>query len=207
MHEAVCTTIEQLFFQYWFDDVQPYSKIALRQGSLHWIGAYIVVPAKTGWVMITPAPNVPGLLQWMVEEGFPEVDDLMAMSLEEVVADVPRLMKTMMSFALTKDANELFHAAQDRHIAFGEVQTVAQVAANPQHEFREFFRSVDWDGPTIRLPGPVARFHGTPIAAPQAPAADLSDIDELVAEWAGRPARTRAEAPLKKPLEGCGCWT
>ena len=46
MHEAVCTTIEQLFFQYWFDDVQPYAKVAPRQGSLHWIGAYVVVPAE-----------------------------------------------------------------------------------------------------------------------------------------------------------------
>jgi len=26
MHEAVAPTIEQLFFQYWFDDVQPYAK-------------------------------------------------------------------------------------------------------------------------------------------------------------------------------------
>ena len=26
LHEAVCTTIEQLFFQYWFDDVQAVSE-------------------------------------------------------------------------------------------------------------------------------------------------------------------------------------
>ncbi|MEY2430795.1 MAG: benzylsuccinate CoA-transferase BbsE subunit, partial [Acidimicrobiaceae bacterium] len=47
LHEVVCTSLEQLFFQYWFDDVQSYSKIAPRQGSLHWIGAYVVVPAQT----------------------------------------------------------------------------------------------------------------------------------------------------------------
>ncbi|HEV3226293.1 MAG TPA: CoA transferase, partial [Acidimicrobiales bacterium] len=125
LHEAVCTTIEQLFFQYWFDDVQPYAKVAPRQGSLHWIGAYVVVPAKTGWLMITPAPNVPGLVRWMVDEGFEEAEELLAMPLEEVVADVPRLMKTMAAFAATQDATELFHAAQKRHIAFGEVLSVA----------------------------------------------------------------------------------
>jgi len=202
MHEAVCTTIEQLFFQYWFDDVQPYAKVAPRQGSLHWIGAYIVVPAETGWVMITPAPNVPGLLQWMSDEGFHEVEDLLALSLEEVVADVPRLMKTMMSFALTKDSNALFHQAQERHIAFGEVQSVAQVAANPQHEFRSFFRRVDWDGPEIRVPGPVARFHGTPVAAPKPPADETADIDELIGEWAARPSRSPDGRSISKPLEG-----
>lgn len=68
--ETECTTIEQLLFQYWFDDVLPYPKVAPRQGSLHWIGAYKVVPAKNGWEMITPTPNFQGLLAWMVEEEF-----------------------------------------------------------------------------------------------------------------------------------------
>jgi len=202
MHEAVCTTIEQLFFQYWFDDVQPYVKVAPRQGSLHWIGAYIVVPAKSGWLMITPAPNVPGLLQWMADEGFEEVEELVALSLEEVLADVPRLMKTIASFAETKDANSLFHEAQQRHIAFGEVQSVAQVATNPQHEFRQFFRSVDWDGSDVRIPGPVARFHGTPVAPAAPPSPSAIDADELLADWGARPTQSASNQPLGKPLEG-----
>jgi crotonobetainyl-CoA:carnitine CoA-transferase CaiB-like acyl-CoA transferase len=78
-------------------------------------------------------------------------------------------MNAMAGFARTKDAPALFEAAQGRKIAFGEVQSVAQVAANPQHEFRHFFRSVDWDGSEIRIPGPVARFHGTPAPAPGPP--------------------------------------
>ena len=202
MHEAVCTTIEQLFFQYWFDDVQPYAKVAPRQGSLHWIGAYVVVPAQTGWLMITPAPNVPGLLQWMVEEGFPEASDLIALPLEDLLADVPFLMKTLATFAATKDANALFHAAQERHIAFGEVQSVAQVAANPQHAFRSFFRPVEWEGSAVHIPGPVARFHATPVAAPAPPPESLSDIDDLIAEWADRPVSAAPTGRLSKPLEG-----
>ncbi|MEY2450201.1 MAG: hypothetical protein QOH79_3677, partial [Acidimicrobiaceae bacterium] len=202
MHEAVCTTVEQLFFQYWFDDVQPYAKVAPRQGSLHWIGAYVVVPAKSGWLMISPAPNVPGLLKWMADEAFEEGRDLIALSLEEVVADVPRLMKTMASFALTRDANSLFHEAQGRHIAFGEVQSVAQVAANPQHAFRRFFRTVAWDGPEARVPGPVARFHGTPVAAPAPPPAAPIELDELARDWGSRPSPHATKQELSKPLEG-----
>jgi crotonobetainyl-CoA:carnitine CoA-transferase CaiB-like acyl-CoA transferase len=203
LHEAVCTTIEQLFFQYWFDDVLPYPKVARRQGSLHWIGAYVVVPAQSGWLMITPAPNVPGLLQWMVDEGFEEVSALTSLPIEEVVADVPLLMKTIASFATTKDANSLFHAAQDRHIAFGEVQSVAQVAANPQHVHRQFFRTVDWDGPPVEIPGPVARFHGTPVSPAAPPPAESTNLDELLAAWADE---SRSAPPtsrsLRKPLEG-----
>ena len=202
LHEAVCTTIEQLFFQYWFDDVQAYPKIAPRQGSLHWIGAYVVVPAKTGWVMITPAPNVPGLLKWMQDEGFAEVEPLLAMSLEEVLTNVPLLMKTMASFALTMDATSLFEEAQRRHIAYGEVLSVAQITANVQHAFRDFIRPVDWDGSDVRVPGPVARFQRTPIGLPQPPAADDVDVDALVAEWTAQPVALRAAQSLSKPLDG-----
>ena len=53
---------------------------------------------------------------------------------------MPRVMTAIRRFARTKDSGELFLEAQRRHIAFGEVQTVAQVAANPQYEFRGTFR-------------------------------------------------------------------
>src|SRR4051812_9128908 len=203
IHEAVTTTIEQLFFQYWFDDVQPYPKVAPRQGSLHWIGAYVVVPAKTGWLMITPAPNVPGLLEWMVEEGFEEVKALTDLSLEEVLGSIPLVMKTTAAFAASRDARYLFREAQRRHIAFGEVLTVADIAANEQHAFREFFRPVDWDGPTVHIPGPVARFHRTPVDKPAPPPEATSTLDDVIAEWGTAPRPAPADpVSLRKPLEG-----
>jgi crotonobetainyl-CoA:carnitine CoA-transferase CaiB-like acyl-CoA transferase len=201
LHEVVCSSIEQLFFQYWFDDMQPYPKIAPRQGSLHWIGAYHVVPAQSGWLMITPTPNAAGLFGWMVQEGFSDVNDLLAVPLEELVGNVPRIMKTIRSFALTKDSTSLFWGAQERKVAFGDVQSVAQIAVNPQHEFRGFFRDVEWDGSSVRMPGPVARFHGTPAPAPTAPAASATPIDEILAGWEPRPAPAASRA-LVKPLEG-----
>ena len=210
MHEAVCTTIEQLFFQYWFDDVQPYPKVAPRQGSLHWIGAYVVVPAKSGWMMITPAPNVPGLLQWMIDEGFEEVEALTTMPLEELVADVPRLMKTIASFAATKDATELFHAAQERHVAFGEVLSVAQVADNPQHEFRRFFRARRLGRSECPRPG-AGRALSWHAGSRGRAAAGLLDRRRGVLVRLGRARSPRVKRKssandrtneLKKPLEG-----
>lgn len=204
IHEAVCTTVEQLMFQYWFDDVLPYPKVAERQGSLHWIRAYKVVPALAGWEMITPTPNAPGLLAWMVEEGFPEALELAAKPLAELIADLDKVMAVVTAFATTKEAGELFREAQARHIAFAEVQNVAQVAANPQHEHRGFFRKVDWDGPAVVLPGPVARFARTPSAAP-IPPQDLSaeQADAFVADrWPQRPATAPRRGANSKPLEG-----
>jgi crotonobetainyl-CoA:carnitine CoA-transferase CaiB-like acyl-CoA transferase len=200
LHEAVTSTVEQLFFQYWFDDVLPYPKVAQRQGSLHWILAYKVVPAKTGWEMITPTPNAAGLLGWMVQEGFEAAIELVSRPIPELIANLELIMDTATQFALTMDSGPLFHAAQERHVAFGEVQTVAQVAANPQHEFRGFFRPVDWTGPSAVIPGPLARFHGTPAGPPAAPGG-AGDIEALVEEWDRRRPDHGSET-LDKPL--CG---
>ena len=204
IHEAVCTTVEQLMFQYWFDDVLAYPKIAARQGSLHWIRAYKVVPAREGWEMVTPTPNAAGLLKWMVEEGFPEAVELATKPLAELVADLDSVMKVVANFASGKDAAELFREAQSRHIAFAEVQTVAQVAANPQHAYRGFLRDVAWDGPRVAVPGPVARFGRTP-SAPPAPSKRLAveRIDEFLDErWPRRAPVTETREEGGKPLEG-----
>jgi crotonobetainyl-CoA:carnitine CoA-transferase CaiB-like acyl-CoA transferase len=202
MHEAVCSSVEQLLFQYWFDDMLPYPKVAQRQGSLHWIRGYKVVPARTGWELITLAPNAAGLLEWMIEEGFAPAIELVGRPLEELVGSLDLIMDTVATFARTMDAGPLFHAAQDRHIAFAEVQTVAQVAGTTQHEFRGFFRSVGWSGTGVVVPGPVARFDGTPVLEP-APPGDKEDLDELIEGWARlRRPDTPEPVALDKPLSG-----
>jgi len=207
LHEVMTSSIENLFFQWWFPDVLPLPRRALRQGSRHWMGIYVVAEAKTGACNIAPVP-VPGVLfEWMAEEGDEEGAELAKLSIEEALAQVPRVMHAVKRFARTKHSGELFLEAQRRHIAFGEVQTVAQVAANPQYEFRGTFRSVE-GFPSVRMPGPYARFHGTP-APPAAPPATLSTpVDELLAEWgavAPVPAEGRPHlGPVSagKPLEG-----
>jgi crotonobetainyl-CoA:carnitine CoA-transferase CaiB-like acyl-CoA transferase len=82
------------------------------------------------------------------------------------------------------------------------VQSVAQVAANPQHAFREFFRTVDWDGSTVQVPGPVARFQSTPAAAPRPPDPSPVDVERLLEGWGSRVEPEGDTRPLAKPLEG-----
>jgi len=203
LHEVACSSIEQLLFQYWFDDVLPYPKVAPRQGSLHWIRAYKVVPARHGWEMITPTPNLNGLIDWMVEEGFPAAAKLAGLPLADVLADLRGLMDTVADFAATQDSGPLFEEAQRRHIAFGEVQTVAQVATNPQHRFRGFFRPAEGSGADVVVPGPVARFASTP-APPPRPPGHAAGVEELLEAWAddGRATNAGTAADLDKPLSG-----
>ncbi len=197
LQEVLTGSIENLFFQWWFPDLLPIPQRALRQGSLHWFGAYVVADCKTGACNIAPVPHPTPLFEWMAEEGDPDGEELSKLSIEEALADIPRVMHALRRFARTKDSGELFHEAQRRHIAFGEVQTVAQVAKNPQYEFRGTFRSVDGvDG--VRMPGPFARFNGTPSPAAAAAAGDGRRRGRA-ARLVGRCSGVAADACLAAP--------
>ena len=200
LHEAVLTTVEQLFFQYWFDDLLPYPKIAERQGSLHWIRAYKVVPARTGAVLVTPTPNAVGLMTWMVEEQLPEALELAQKPLTELAGRLGEILDTMAAFALTQDAGTLFAEAQARHIAWGEVQSVAQVAANPQHAFRGFFRRTATE-PAVTVPGPLAVFKRSGCPDPSAPN-QASSVTDVASAWDNPVVEASSPTPLTKPLEG-----
>jgi crotonobetainyl-CoA:carnitine CoA-transferase CaiB-like acyl-CoA transferase len=209
LHEVMTSSIENLFFQWWFPDLLPIPQRALRQGSLHWLGAYVVTNAKHGACNIAPVPQPGPLFEWMAEEGDPEGEELAKLTIEEAIGQMPRVMNAIRRFALTKDSGELFLEAQHRHIAFGEVQTVAQVAANPQYEFRGSFRPVE-GFEQVRMPGPFARFNGTPSQAQQPPPATPEDLDALLGEWGQTPeveptpADQRHVGPFAtgKPLAG-----
>ena len=80
LHEVMTSSIENLFFQWWFPDLLPIPQRALRQGSLHWLGAYVVANAKTGACNIAPVPQPAALFEWMAEEGDPEGAELAKMT-------------------------------------------------------------------------------------------------------------------------------
>jgi crotonobetainyl-CoA:carnitine CoA-transferase CaiB-like acyl-CoA transferase len=209
LHEVMTSSIEQLFFQWWFPDLLPFPQRALRQGSLHWLGAYLVANAKTGACNIAPVPDTAALFEWMTQEGDSDGPELSKLSPGDAIAQMPRVMDAIKRFALTKHSGELFHEAQHRHVAFGEVQTVAQVASNPQHEYRGTFRPVE-GFEQIRMPGPYAHFATTPVPPERPPPTALGAVDALLAEWrrvdAARPtpdeARHRGPVSAGKPLEG-----
>ncbi len=203
LHEVVTGSIENLFMQYFFDDLLPMPKVAQRQGSLHWLGIYEVAPARTGYVMITPTPAAQPMVAWMLERGIEAARPFEGAPVEELLANAPALMAAMREFLLTEDAGPLFVEAQARHIAFGEVQTVAQAADNPQYRFRELYRSEASTG--VTSPARLVRFVGTPVGAPRPPAPQPADVEAILASWWDRPevAALAADAdPTDKPLTG-----
>lgn len=184
LHEVVVGSIENLFMQYFYDDLLPLPKVAARQGSLHWLGAYEVVPARTGHVMITPTPQAEQLISWMVECGIEQAEPFIGLPVEELLDRMPELMAAMKAFTLTKDADELFSEAQKRHIAFGEVQGTAQVASNSQFEFRALYDDIAVDGgEPVRGPWRLVRFTGTPAATPASPTGPSTDPAPVVDRW------------------------
>jgi crotonobetainyl-CoA:carnitine CoA-transferase CaiB-like acyl-CoA transferase len=212
LHEVVAGSIENLFMQYRFDDVLDLPKVAARQGSLHWLGLYEVVPARTGNVMITPTPQVETMIDWMIERGIDEARPLAGMPLEDALGRVTELMGAMKAFCRTDDAGPLFHEAQRRHIAFGEVQSVSQVARNPQFEFRELYGDIpvagedgDRSGSAVRGPWRLVRFSETPIAIPGGLPAEASPATVTADRWATAPAPAatgRSPDPTAPPLDG-----
>lgn len=209
LHEVVVGSIENIFMQFFYDDHLPLPKLAERQGSLHWLGAYQVVPARTGDVMVTPTPQAEQLIDWMVECGISEAEPFVGLAVEELLERMPELMSAMKAFTLTKPADELFVEAQKRHIAFGEVQDVPQVLANPQFAHRKLYDGVatgrggatadgagadDVDGidgqrasgDEVVAPWRLVRFGDTPIETPSPPALESETVDRVIEAWKRR---------------------
>ncbi len=200
LHEVMTSSIENLYFQWWFPDLLPIPQRALRQGSTHWLGAYVVANAKTGACNVAPVPFPANLFEWMAEEGDPEGAELSKLTIEDAIGQMPRVMNAIKRFALTKDSGELFTEAQRRHIAFGEVQTVAQVAVNPQYAFRRSFRSVEgFDD--VSAARAVRAVQGHAGAAPGAAAGDHDERGRgaggVGGHQDGDPSRRRGPVPRR----------
>ena len=205
LHEVMTGSIENLLMQYLYDDRLELPRVAARQGSLHWLGVYEVVPARTGNLMITPTPQAETMIDWMVERGITEAEPFIGLAVEELLAQAPELMAAIKRFCLTGDAGELFAEAQKRHIAFGEVQSVAQVAANPQFAHRQLSSDIPvGDGESVRGPWRLVRFSDTPIATPSGVSAAPVDGADLADRWADR--ATAGPGPVDdvglRPLDG-----
>ncbi len=145
IHETVTGSIENLFMQYFFDDLLPLPKVAPRQGALHWLRAYDLAECAGGhggYVMITPTPTPDLLLEWMAETGSDEVGKWIGLDPSELLLSVDEVMDAVRRWIAPQDAREVWWEAQERHVAFGGVLDIAEVCANPQFAHREFFADV-----------------------------------------------------------------
>ena len=183
LHEAVTSSLEQIWFQYHYDDQLPFPKIAPRQGSLHWSKSYVVLPCRSGWCMITSTPAPLALLQWMIDEKVQGAAEFLKPGETFGAEHGPGLVRLAADFALRHDASQLFWEAQSRHLAWAEVQTTADLARNPQLEFRGAFVPVP-GMETVQRPRYPVVFSATPPPIVNAP--EPSDVESAIAAWGER---------------------
>ncbi len=97
----------------------------------------------------------------------------------------------MRSWVATKDAQELFFTAQERHLPYGWVLPIERLADNPQLEGRQWWRDYQMGSETVRGPGAPYAFSETPWsvegsveggASPMFQATDAVPPDDLLAE-------------------------
>lgn len=188
---AISCTEHLMMFWFYPEQMAPFgAPHAQRQGSLHWIRAYEVVECARGYCMVSPsAGGVPKLLAWMGECGHAPVlpEPTPAPDVETLAA----LMTALHGFAGSMDATDLFRGGQSRHVPFGEVYTIPEVASCPQHVDRGFFRTVDGAN-RLRIPGPLARFSDTPCPPAAAPPTGPAKADTVRSRWT---ASAAAPAP------------
>lgn len=203
IHECVTGSIENIFMQYFFDEELPdMSKLAGRQGALHWLRAYDLAACKTGYTMITPTPVPDHLVNWMIEAGHEPAREWVGQDVESMLARIDELMACVRDFVSTYDAMELWSEAQNRHVAFGGVHDIAAVADVPQFEHRSFFADATAGSATVRMPQRMVRMSVTPAAPPQPPPTSDADLDELLAEWGSAATRPEQSKRLDRPLDG-----
>ncbi len=87
----------------------------------------------------------------------------------EAQAEMVRIEEAVETFLRTRTKAEVYREGVRRRILIAPVATVADIAADPQLAFRDYFRPVEDPalGQTVRRPGPFARLSATPLAEPR----------------------------------------
>ena len=80
----------------------------------------------------------------------------------QAVATGLRTMQVLRDWVATRDAEALFHEAQERHAPFGWVLPPERVADNPQLAARDWWQSYRVAGREVRGPGAPYHFSATP---------------------------------------------
>ena len=165
VHECIASSLEHVFMWYFHHAQFPNARAPAleRRGSLHWTNLYVVMPTKNGEMMVTPTPNMEAQLAWLVEEGaFQDLLDPKYEEPENRRQYFTRLMEVLREWVATEDSEELFRKAQEHHAPYGWVQTVAEVAKNPQLEARSWWDSLRLGDRNLPSPGVPFKFSDTP---------------------------------------------
>ncbi len=185
VHEAIASCLEQVFMWLWYHEHLPMAEgpVLQRRGSLHWTNAFQVVPAKGGSIMVTPTPKPEAQLAWLAEEGAQQdLLDPKWQQPEQVFQLLEALLNAMREWVATKQVEEFFFAAQERHSPYGWVLPLDRIATNPQLEARDWWTEYRLGGNSVRGPGAPYRLSETPWREPRPQTEPGSDTATVLSE-------------------------
>ena len=165
VHECIASCLEHVFMFYWYGEIfdRPDGNVLPRRGSLHWSDAYDVMNGKSGSIMVTPTPDIDKQLSWMIEENIhDDLIDPKYLEPENLKLRIDKTMTQLRQWVSTKDAEDLFFAAQERHMPYGVVLPIEQVAENPQLAARKWFTPYQIDSHSTLSTGAPYHFSDTP---------------------------------------------
>ena len=198
-HEALGSILEHVLMWAWYHEMLPFGDgpVLRRQGSLHWSGAYVVMQAIGGSIMITPTPDFSRQAAWLVEEGRGlELLDERFSDPANVAEMIDLTMTTLHEWVATKEVEPFFHEAQARHHPYGWVMTTPEVAGNPQLEARDWWTEYPVGDATVSGPGAPYHFSDTPWRIGEI------DAERPPLPAASPPAARGERGPTRGPLEG-----
>lgn len=164
VHECIASCLEHVFMCYWYDELMPTTTPVLsRRGSVHWSGAYVVMAAADGSIMVTPAPDFDAQLSWLIQEDAHEdLLDEKYTDPENYPATVKRFMEVLHKWVATQNVEQFFFEAQSRHSPYGWVLPIEKVAENPQLQARDWWVPYKAGARETLGPGAPYRFSETP---------------------------------------------
>ncbi len=155
------------------------------------------VPCKDGFIFLfglAPSQNVLILM-----ERFDLLEDETLLLPLNWQARQPEIRAALAEWSADKTKQEIYHAAQELRIAMTPVNTMADLAKDPQLAAREFFETLEVGGKQLTSPGFPYKLTETPAEASQR-APRLGEHNDVALEPLAAPSLPRRETSL--PLDG-----
>ena len=183
VHECIASCLEHALMWYFCHEYFPNSssRVLPRRGSLHWTDFYHVMKGKTGHVMVTPAPSADSQLAWLIEED--AFDDLLDPEYQEpgrYRSYHMRMMDVLRDWVSKNDARELFEKAQERHLPWGIVNHIEDVAGHAQLNARDWWQEYEIRGRKLKGAGAPYQFGKTPVGRRESSLVDDLDSKNVV---------------------------
>ncbi|MDY6834706.1 MAG: CoA transferase [Chloroflexota bacterium] len=138
IHECTAATIEPVNVQYFYEGI-----ITKRQGPLHWNNAFRIFPCRDGYILISLFQNWDTLIEWLDSEGMAQ--DLIEQKWQQQetrLHEVGHIIEVIEQWTKRHSVDELVEQGQLMHFPWAPVQSIEQVARDPQLKSRGFFTEV-----------------------------------------------------------------